>query len=234
MQEGSFYIRFMVDIIDSGLWAELSHGAKSLYLVLLKFSDSKFKPVFPATPILMKLTGFKTKKSIIEAKKELSEKGLIKFFEGTGHTSTVYHFLFAYKKSKIPPQGSISGYPWGGEDSHLGVPNEHIQESLGGNPNQIHITINNSNQSMEPIQESTQKKSISWEGFLGWAESSLSKPTIQELKKAQTAWDGKVLLVEGKIGIMERKIITKYFTDKLPSDYLIVFTEDEEKSRLEA
>lgn len=33
------YIKFMSDIIDSGLWGKLSPAAKTLYPVLLKFSD---------------------------------------------------------------------------------------------------------------------------------------------------------------------------------------------------
>lgn len=55
------YIKFFADIIESGVWANLSSAAKTLYLVLLKFSDQHFKPVWPSTEILLRLTGFKTK-----------------------------------------------------------------------------------------------------------------------------------------------------------------------------
>ena len=39
MADPQQYIKFMSDIIDSGTWAALSSGAKTLYPVLLKFSD---------------------------------------------------------------------------------------------------------------------------------------------------------------------------------------------------
>lgn len=101
------YIKFFADIIESGVWANLSSAAKTLYLVLLKFSDQHFKPVWPSTEILLKLTGFKTKKSIIQGKRDLIQAGLLQVTPGTGHTSSRYYFCFNYPGSKIPPQGYI-------------------------------------------------------------------------------------------------------------------------------
>ena len=71
------YSKFMNDIIDLGIWKKLIPSAKALYIVLLKFSNGNLKHVWPSTPLLMELTGYKQKKSIIDAKKDLIEKGLI-------------------------------------------------------------------------------------------------------------------------------------------------------------
>ncbi|TGK38369.1 helix-turn-helix domain-containing protein [Leptospira gomenensis] len=143
------YIKFFADIIESGVWAGLSSAAKTLYLVLLKFSDQHFKPVWPSTEVLLKLTGFKTKKSIIQGKRDLIQAGLLQVTPGTGHTSSRYYFCFNYKGSKIPPQGYIFGHPGSGELGTAGVEAGGSQGFGSGNPNHINITITN-NQNQEP------------------------------------------------------------------------------------
>lgn len=144
------YIKFFADIIESGVWANLSSAAKTLYLVLLKFSDQHFKPVWPSTEMLLKLTGFKTKKSIIQGKRDLIQAGLLQVTPGTGHTSSRYYFCFNYQGSKIPPQGYIFGHPGGGETGIPGVSGGRPQGSGEGAPNHINITItNNQNQELE-------------------------------------------------------------------------------------
>lgn len=143
------YIKFFADIIESGVWAGLSSAAKTLYLVLLKFSDQHFKPVWPSTEILLKLTGFKTKKSIIQGKRDLIQAGLLQVTPGTGHTSSRYYFCFNYKGSKIPPQGYIFGHPGGGNEGAPEVSERRPQGSGEGTPNHINITITN-NQNQEP------------------------------------------------------------------------------------
>ncbi|MBM9578026.1 helix-turn-helix domain-containing protein [Leptospira sp. 201903070] len=143
------YIKFFADIIDSGVWASLSSAAKTLYLVLLKFSDQHFKPVWPSTDILLKLTGFKTKKSIIQGKRDLIQAGLLQVTPGTGHTSSRYYFCFNYPGSKIPPQGYNSGYPRSGEMDSLEGSKKNPQGASEGSPNHINITITN-NQNQEP------------------------------------------------------------------------------------
>jgi len=151
------YIRLMTDIIDSGVWANLSSAAKTLYPVLLKFSDSRFKPVWPGTEMLLKLTGFKTKKSIVHAKKELTQAGLIYQVPGHGKTATRYHFSFHYEGSKITPLGDTN-IPRGG-----GIPvqteGDKKSEERGGGvpPNHINITISNTNQS-DPLGPSKKKE----------------------------------------------------------------------------
>ncbi len=150
------YIRLMTDIIDSGVWANLSSAAKTLYPVLLKFSDYSFKPVWPNTETLMRLTGFKTKKSIVQAKKELTEAGLLFHVPGSGRTSTRYHFSFHYEGSKITPLGDKSV-------SHREAksdPSEREESGTKGGgeipPNHINITISNTNQYEKP--EGSEKK----------------------------------------------------------------------------
>ncbi|MDH5718562.1 MAG: helix-turn-helix domain-containing protein [Spirochaetia bacterium] len=101
LQNNYQFFKFMHDIIDSCAWAKLSSAAKTLYPVLCRFSDDNFKYVWPGTEELLRLTGFKSKKSLQQAKKELFQTGLIDFIPGTGRTSTRYYFRFDYDKSTI-------------------------------------------------------------------------------------------------------------------------------------
>lgn len=151
------YIRLMTDIIDSGVWANLSSAAKTLYPVLLKFSDSKFKPVWPGTEMLLKLTGFKTKKSIVQAKKELTSAGLLYQVPGNGKTATRYHFSFHYEGSKITPLGDIN-IPRGGIQTAQTEGDKTLsQGGAGVSPNHINITISNNNQ-VEPTAKPVRKE----------------------------------------------------------------------------
>lgn len=95
------YLAIMSDILDSGTWAKLGPAAKALYPVLCKFSNHSFKPVWPGTDVLLRLTGFKTKKSLQEGKRELVEAGLIHVIPGTGRTPSYYYFRFDYPGSKV-------------------------------------------------------------------------------------------------------------------------------------
>jgi len=148
MTENRHYIKFMSDIIDSGLWGRLSSSARALYPVLLKFSNQNFKPVWPGTDTLLGLTGFKTKKSIIQAKKELVEAGLLHFIPGTGRSSSQYFFAFNYKGSKITPQGDIPVYRRDGLPHPPEGDDGGSDGGIGVNPNNINITITN-NQNIE-------------------------------------------------------------------------------------
>ncbi|TGK54598.1 helix-turn-helix domain-containing protein [Leptospira kanakyensis] len=148
----------MTDIIDSGVWAELSHAAKTLYPVLLKFSDYNFKPVWPNTETLMRLTGFKTKKSIVSAKKELTHAGLLYQVPGSGRTSTRYHFSFHYEGSRITPLGDTNRLP---RDSEMGSSEGSKPVGKGGadgTPNHINITISNTNNVPAPPSASEMGK----------------------------------------------------------------------------
>lgn len=139
------YIRIMTDIIDSGIWAELSSAAKTLYPVLLKFSDYNFKPVWPNTETLLRLTGFKTKKSIVQAKKELVSVGLLFQVPGSGRVSTRYHFSFNYPESKIGPLGDKKIPPRGIHSSASDEDKNSKEGAIPGTPNHINITISNEN-----------------------------------------------------------------------------------------
>lgn len=153
------YIRLMTDIIDSGVWAELSHAAKTLYPVLLKFSDYHFKPVWPSTETLLKLTGFKTKKSLVMAKKELTKVGLLYHVPGGGRTSTRYHFSFHYPGSKITPLGD-TGIPLrDGQTSSSAGENPSSEGHPERTPNHINITIRNTNQIPETKTSDREKES---------------------------------------------------------------------------
>jgi hypothetical protein len=159
MSEHQSYIRIMSDIFESGIWAKLSSASKTLYPVLLKFSDYNFKPVWPNTETLLRLTGFKTKKSIVEAKRDLEKNGLIHSISGSGRKSTHFYFRFDYPGSKITPLGDTNiparrsqEYPSGGTENLLG-------RGMDGNPNHINITIHN-NQNKETKKEKKHESEI--------------------------------------------------------------------------
>ena len=101
MDTNNMYLAIMSDILDSGVWAKMGPAAKALYPVLCKFSNHTFKPVWPGTDELLRLTGFKTKKSLQEAKKELIKLGLLHVIAGTGRTSSHYYFRFDYPGSRV-------------------------------------------------------------------------------------------------------------------------------------
>jgi len=83
------YAKLVVALFDSGLWARMSAAARALYPALLRFSDGQFKPVFPGTTVLLKMTGFKQKSTLRRAREELVELGLIQFRAGAaGKTAT--------------------------------------------------------------------------------------------------------------------------------------------------
>lgn len=101
MDTNNMYLAIMSDILDSGTWAKLGPAAKALYPVLCKFSNHTFKPVWPGTDELLRLTGFKTKKSLQEAKRELIDEGLLHIVPGTGRTPSHYYFRFEYPNSRV-------------------------------------------------------------------------------------------------------------------------------------
>jgi hypothetical protein len=143
MNEHQSYVRIMSDILDSGVWAKLSPAARALYPVLLRFTDYNFRYVWPNTETLLRLTGFRTKKSIVEAKKDLESNGLIHTVSGSGRTSTRFYFRFDYEGSKITPLGDTSIHPRGGRQSASEEYANDIEGDKMGNPNHINITINN-------------------------------------------------------------------------------------------
>jgi hypothetical protein len=143
MSEHQSYVRIMSDIFDSGVWAKLSPAARALYPVLLRFSDYNFKHVWPNTETLQRLTGFRTKKSIVEGKRDLENHGLIHTVSGTGRTSTRFYFRFDYKGSKIGPLGDTRIPSWGESEEFSGEYGTGFEGSKKGDPNHINITIHN-------------------------------------------------------------------------------------------
>ena len=154
MNHNHTFSKFMHDLIDSGIWAKLSATARTLYPVLCKFTNESFKPVWPGTDELLRLTGFKTKKSLQIAKKELIEAGLIDIVQGNGRTTTRYYFRFNYHNSKI----DIDHY----RDTIISLrggqkhpPGEDKNGLLGDSnipPNNINININTSNKQEEYLE----------------------------------------------------------------------------------
>ena len=136
--ENLTYFKFLSNIISRGIWAKLSSGARTLYPVLLSFSDRNFKPVWPGTKKLLELTGFKHKESISKARRELADAGLLTFSIGTGRKNTVYQFSIPHPEVCYNmPLGAVG---LGGLVSAEGSPGVR-----GDSPpyNQIHISIDN-------------------------------------------------------------------------------------------
>jgi hypothetical protein len=154
MDSNNKYLAIMSDVLDSGTWAKLGPAAKALYPVLCKFSNLNFKPVWPGTDVLLKLTGFKTKKSLQEAKRELVEAGLIHVVPGSGRTPSYYYFRFDYPGSKVDierhrdikashrgieesPPGGASGHPEGGASvapNHINIHIKKFTQTTNNNP----------------------------------------------------------------------------------------------------
>lgn len=137
----------MHDIIDSGLWGSLSTTARTLFPVLCRFSNESFKCVWPGTEELLRLTGFKTKKSLQLAKKELVAAGLIDIISGNGRTPSKYYFKFDYKNSRVDLElyresvlslRGVKKYPAEGD-------NTSPQGGDNVSPNNINININTIN-----------------------------------------------------------------------------------------
>ncbi|MDH4263462.1 MAG: helix-turn-helix domain-containing protein [Spirochaetia bacterium] len=151
MDNNHLFFKFMHDIIDSGLWGSLSATARTLYPVLCRFSNESFKAVWPGTNELLRLTGFKTKKSLQLARKELIDAGLIDVITGNGRTSSKYYFKFDYESSKIDLdkyrdtvvslRGSKSSPPGDAQSPPRGITEV--------TPNNINININTNNEKQE-------------------------------------------------------------------------------------
>jgi hypothetical protein len=139
------YFKFVSPLIDSGTWARMTSAARTLYPVLLRFSDASFKPVYPGTRLLLKLTGFKQKSSLRKARRELSELGLISMTTGSGRKNTCYHFRFDFEgDSKAPPWGVRAVSAGGSGAPSRGVPGASAGgEADASQYNKIHISINN-------------------------------------------------------------------------------------------
>ncbi len=147
------FFKFVTELIDAGIWAKMSPTARTLYPVLLRFTDRNFSPVYPGTKRLLELTGFKQKASLRQARKELIELGLISVTIGKGRSNTIYHFRFDWAKKgyKNPSEGDShtpqrdyltplnreKGYP---SNSHpVPPPYNQIQISIHNQPNSREI-----------------------------------------------------------------------------------------------
>lgn len=149
------FFKFMHDIIDAGIWSKLSNASRALYPVLCSFTNEQFSFVWPATGELLRLTGFKTKKPLQQARKELVDAGLIDYIPGTGHTSSRYYFRFDYPGSRIHldtyrdkmrARRGIREEPSGGPNP---VPRGDTFETPNNNPNNININIHNHSEQIE-------------------------------------------------------------------------------------
>ncbi|MCP5502260.1 MAG: helix-turn-helix domain-containing protein [Leptospiraceae bacterium] len=253
MNENQPYIRLMVDIIDSGIWAKLSPAARTLYPVLLKFSDYTFKHVWPGTDTLLKLTGFKTKKSINEAKKELVKFGLLQISPGTGRTNTKYFFCFNYEGSKITPLGYKNARPRDAGNHLPGGQETPTYRDMAIPPNHINITIENKNINNTGARESRKKFKHEvqysrdfqdsrirdsenfgtfWDEFLSWAKSKIAERSMISLYNLSFEEDGDIVMLHGDLSEIQKQIINKYFKEKLPNKMIIYNQKRDEGARI--
>lgn len=162
MGANNMYLAIMSDILDSGVWANLGPAAKALYPVLCKFSNHTFKPVWPGTDELLRLTGFKTKKSLQEAKRELSDRGLLHIIPGTGRTPSHYYFRFDYPGSRVdiethrdsavsrrrvsesPPEGGMDNLEGAGRVSpnHINIHINKLTQTTNNNNPDVSSLLN--------------------------------------------------------------------------------------------
>jgi hypothetical protein len=223
------FIKFMTDIIDSGVWASLSPAAKTLYPVLLKFSDQYFKDVWPSTSLLLKLTGFRSKKTLISAKRELASAGLLYFKSGTGRTNSKYIFSFNYEGSKITPQRSNSSTPSSEQSDTPEVGDRLIQRGKPVNPNQINITITNNNNQKESILKKENKVGNSlapWESFLTWCKKNLTFSSYEFFSRLEVNIDGNVIYIPARLNEFQKQILLKYNQSYLNGQYEFIMDEE--------
>jgi len=228
------YFKFVTALIDSGLWARMSSAARALYPVLLRFSDKNYKPVYPGTQTLLKLTGFKQKSTLRQARKELVELGLIVVQTGTGRKNTTYHFIFDRGVLLRPPPGAEK-HPQGGSEPTLrGVSDPSPY-------NQIHISINNhvpereKSDPLAPLRLQYGEQSVSLaisECNLAGIEASrenIEKILYRNGKSSGVSWSEMVSFLSQKISRGSLEMIEAafkgeregvlFFSDTLP-DYL--------------
>lgn len=158
------YFKFVSALIDAGIWARMSAAARTLYPVLLRFSDRNFKPVWPGTKLLLELTGFKQKASVRKARQELVQLGLIAMTPGTGGQRTFYHFRFDWGDTAIPRRGSREDPREGQQDGPGrgdGVRGGGVQREPPYN--KIHISIINNvpgAQELAPLEKRFGSESV--------------------------------------------------------------------------
>jgi len=255
MGEHHSYIRIMSDIIDSGIWAKLSSAARTLYPVLLKFSDYNFKPVWPNTETLLGLTGFSTKKSLNEAKRDLERHGLLHVIPGSGRTSTRYYFRFDYPGSKITPLGDPQIPLREGQPHPSGVENRTQEGGIPGLPNHINITIHNNQTNHTKASESEERRNpksrnwaqenmlknkhansqfyserISWSHFLDWVDRKLSSSSAREFHRLEVSLDGEVLYIHSPVTPIQKNTIESFFRKE--SDLSLVFASPKAENRI--
>lgn len=143
------FFKFPTQLIRSGAWGRLSTAARTLYPVLLSFTDRNYSPVYPGSNRLLELTGFKQKASLRRAREELQKEGLIFVEKGSGRTNSRYHFILRFSDT---PQGSMATTPSGIPETPpaatstapLGAATDPLRHPPGDSGyNQIHISIQN-------------------------------------------------------------------------------------------
>jgi len=179
------FFKFMHDVIDSGVWASLSSSARALYPVLCRFTNESFKHVWPGTDELLRLTGFKTKRSLQHAKKELVNAGLIDIITGSGRTSSRYYFRFDYKGSNI----NLDSYRdtvvslRGGRKYPAGDEKPDPMEGTEVSPNNINININTNNEKQEGLLKNMENLIKNFIANTNSNESSYKQQIITSMLK---------------------------------------------------
>jgi hypothetical protein len=180
------YFKFVCELIDAGIWAKLSPAARTLYPVLLRFTDRNFSPVYPGSKKLMELTGFKQKSSLRKARNELVKLGLISITLGNGRTNTIYHFRFDWASPRevqnYPSEGNPKT-PYRTENiSPQGIKNNHTPDSPVITPyNQIHISINNVQDNPKIIQKNDEFEKLKKEFGEKNVELAISEAKLADI-----------------------------------------------------
>ncbi|GIX42540.1 MAG: hypothetical protein KatS3mg129_2273 [Leptospiraceae bacterium] len=187
------YFKFVCELIDAGIWAKMSPAARTLYPVLLRFTDRNFSPVYPGSKKLLELTGFKQKSSLRKARNELIELGLISVTLGNGRKNTIYHFRFDWASPrgvKKHPSEDIVNNP--SEDPNYTSQSNRNEAAPGyisiSPSNQIQISINHVPDWDKKIENQNNKEK-EWESLKKqFGEKNVEK-AISEAKLADIPVD---------------------------------------------
>lgn len=135
--------KLMNAIIDEGHLAKMKGASPKVYMALLRHSDFDLKDVYPGIEKLCKLTGVKSRTSIKDALKNLSEIGLIHITKRSHDSKGCLTNLYSFEKFSPLEEGQKSDQ---GEGQKSGQGYSRLSgPAAGGNPapNNTEITIPN-------------------------------------------------------------------------------------------
>ncbi|MBE7440685.1 MAG: helix-turn-helix domain-containing protein [Spirochaetales bacterium] len=224
------YAKLVTALFDSGLWARMSAAARALYPALLRFSDGQFKPVFPGTTVLLKLTGFKQKSTLRKAREELVELGLITVSRGNGRKNSYYHFRMDWACSPeghaAAPQGGVSaprrgaGGPAAGA-LRVGQPYNHVHISITNNPAGVPLAHDATPEAEQKrLYPTVEGKRASWSEIEKALAGQISASSLRMMKEALLSTENDLYIFSDSLpehlkALLEQVCSRVYFANDL-------------------